>query len=78
MRWSGKQKLVVISNFDAKTTSGFNLTIPASIIKAWGLKNGSYTLKDALYGTTATLKVAKGVGTVQVTVAPLQSFIYVV
>ena len=77
VRWSGKQKLVVISNFDAKTTSGFNLTIPASIIKAWGLKNGSYTLKDALYGTTATLKVAKGVGTVDVSVKPLESFIYI-
>lgn len=77
VRWSSTQKLVVITNFDAQTTSHFNLTIPASIVKAWGLKSGSYPVKDALYGTTAILKVANGVGTVQVSIAPLQSFIYV-
>lgn len=76
VRWSNKQKLIIVSNLDAKQNSQFNLTVPASIISQWGLKNGSYKMKDALYGKSATLKVSNGVGTVQVSIAPLESFIY--
>ena len=76
VRWSEGQKLIIVSNLDAKQSSKFALTVPANIISQMGLKNGTYKLKDALYGKSATLKVANGVGTVQVAIAPLESFIY--
>lgn len=76
VRWSDKQKLIIVSNLDDKQTSKFNLAIPAEIISQFGLKNGTYKLKDALYGKAATLKVVNGEGTVEVTIKPLESFIY--
>lgn len=76
VRWSDKQKLIIVSNLDAKQNSKFNLIIPANIISQWNLTNGTYKIKDALYGKPATLKVANGIGTVQVSIAPLESFIY--
>ena len=77
VRWSDTQKLVVIANFSAVHTSYFDLKIPADIIAAWKLKDGTYPIKDQLYGkNTAQLHVVNGEGKIKISIAPLESFIY--
>ena len=77
VRWSETQKLVVIANFSAVHTSYFDLKIPADIIAAWKLKDGTYPIKDQLYGkNTAQLQVVNGEGKIKISIAPLESFIY--
>lgn len=61
-RWSATEKLVVVSNFDSYREVDYTLQIPAELIRLWGLKDGSYPMKDVLYGGTATLKVSQGKG----------------
>ena len=77
VRWSDTQKLVVVANFSDVKTSHFDLKIPVEIIKSWNLKDGIYMMKDQLYGKSKTeLRVANGVGTAHITIAPSESFIY--
>jgi hypothetical protein len=77
VRWSDTQKLFVIANFSAVHTSYFDLKIPADIIAAWKLKDGTYPIKDQLYGkNTAQLHVVNGEGKIKISIAPLESFIY--
>lgn len=76
VRWSTSEKLIVIANFSWQVTSNFDLKIPADVITTWKLKDGSYPLKDQLYGNTATLKVENGVGVVKVSVKPSESFVF--
>lgn len=77
VRWSGNEKLIVISNFDAGESYTFELKIPQGIIQEWSLKEGSFRVKDALYGKTVKeLKVIDGIGKLNVEIAPLESFIF--
>ena len=77
VRWSNVQKLIVITNFSWLTKSSFNLKVPADIIKKWNLKNGSYKLKEQLYNTkNASLKVENGIGTINIEINPLESFVF--
>ena len=76
VRWTAKEKLIVVANFSWVTTSSFELKIPAEVIKAWNIKDGLYDVKDQLYGSTAQLKVADGKGTIQLKVKPSESFIF--
>ncbi|PHR97199.1 MAG: alpha-amylase [Leeuwenhoekiella sp.] len=77
VRWSGEDKLVIVSNFDANDTFGFELQIPEHIIEVWQLKDGDYTMTDQLYGkTSGNLKVENGLGNMRVDVKPLESFVF--
>lgn len=76
VRWSANEKLIVVVNFSGEKDLYFDLKIPADIITTWELKDGSYPVKDQLYGGTTTLKVEHGVGTVKVNIQPNESFIY--
>jgi hypothetical protein len=77
VRWSDTQKLIVLTNFSSDVTNSFELKIPADIIGKWNLKDGSYTIKDQLYGKSTTqLQVVNGEGKASITIAPLESFIY--
>ena len=78
VRWSGDEQLIVVSNFDANDTFGFELKIPEDVIQKWKLSEGNYKIKDALYGSEHTLNVEKGRGEVRIDINPLQSFIFVV
>ena len=75
VRWSNKEKLVIVSNFSWLTTSNFELKIPNSVISEWKLKDGNYKLKDQLYGNDAVLKVANGMGSVSIILNPSESFV---
>lgn len=76
VRWTAKEKLIVVVNFSWVTTSHFDLKVPEEVIKTWNLKDGLYEVKDQLYGSTAQLKVIDGKGTVQLSVKPSESFIF--
>ena len=76
-RWSETQKLIVLTNFSADITSSFELRIPGDLIQKWNLKDGNYNVTDQLYKTSkVALQVVNGEGKVQITIAPLESFIY--
>ena len=77
VRWSDNQKLIVVTNFSWITTSSFELRIPADIIEKWGLKDGTYTLKDQLYNNSEIkMNVIDGEGKAKVVIKPSESFIY--
>jgi len=75
VRWSGDERLIVVSNFDANDRFGFELKIPEDIIRKWKLSEGNHHIKDVLYGNEHTLKVQNGRGEVRVDINPLESFI---
>ncbi len=76
VRWDEHEKLVVVSNFNAENTYGFDLQIPKDIISEWGLENGEYLLKDQLYNQyETTLKINDDQALLRVDVKPLESFI---
>ena len=76
VRWSGDERLIVISNFDVDRSYEFNLKIPSSLLAKWGIKEGSYMLRDMLYENEEQLKVQKNFGEIGVKLQPLESFIY--
>ncbi|MCL7763570.1 alpha-amylase family glycosyl hydrolase [Polaribacter sp. Z014] len=76
VRWSENEKLIIVSNFNAHDTYGFELGVPQDIIAKWKLKDGEYKVEDQLYKTySSTLKVENGEARVRVDVKPLESFI---
>ncbi|SDS08182.1 Glycosidase [Polaribacter sp. KT25b] len=76
VRYKGGEKLIIVANFNAENTYGFELGLPQNIIEKWNLKEGEYQLEDQLYQTyTSTLKVKNNKATVRVDVKPLHSFI---
>ena len=77
VRWSDAQKLIVVTNFSWITTSNFQLKVPADVIAKMGIKDGHYDLTDQLYGQSIVkLHVHGGVGAVQVSIKPSESFIF--
>ncbi len=76
VRWSEKEKLIVISNFDAERHYSFELKIPEDVIQKWKLGDGDYECTDMLYGSMAPLKVEQGSGKINVRLNPLESFIF--
>lgn len=76
VRWSASEKLIIVSNLSPDYAENFDLKISADIISNWKLKDGSYTVKDQLYGSSAILKVENGVGVVKISLKPSESFIF--
>lgn len=77
VRYSEKEKLVIVTNFSWVTESKFLLKIPTEIIKELRLSDGSYTVLDQLYEKEkATFKVSKGEGYIEVKIKPSESFIF--
>ncbi|NRD21791.1 alpha amylase C-terminal domain-containing protein [Winogradskyella litoriviva] len=76
VRWSDDEKLIIISNFNADNTYGFELQLPEDLVQKLELKDGEYQVKDQLYKTyTSTLKVENGKAEVRIDIKPLESFI---
>ena len=76
VRYSETEKLIIISNFNADNEYGFELQIPANIIKKWNLKEGEYQFKDQLYNEySSTLVVKNNEAKIRLDVKPLESFI---
>lgn len=75
-RWSDEERLLIVTNFNDEEGQAFQLNIPADLVQKWQLREGTYKLTDQLYGSTNELVVENGVGTIQIAMKPLQSFIY--
>ncbi|MCE1198167.1 MAG: alpha-amylase family protein [Marinilabiliales bacterium] len=75
-RWCKGQHLLITASFDPEKDHDFVLTLPTVLVDAWKLKDGSYSLIDQLNGDqTQTLNVSHGIGSVHLTVKPLESLI---
>ena len=75
-RFSESEKLIIISNFDTDKAHQFELKIPSEIIKKWHLNDGTFLLRDQLYGKKSfDLKVKNAEATVKILINPLESFI---
>ncbi|WP_298145611.1 alpha-amylase family protein [Flavobacterium sp.] len=75
-RYSAKQKLIIVTNFSWVSEADFTLEVPEALIKTWKFKDGSYPLKEKLYGNhTSTLEIKNGKGFVKLKLAPSESVI---
>jgi hypothetical protein len=75
LRWKGDERLLIVTNFDAKESFGFELQLPASAVQAWKLKDGNYLLKDQLSDHQGELVVLQKTGNIRIDLGPLQSYI---
>ncbi|WP_439183448.1 alpha-amylase family glycosyl hydrolase [Carboxylicivirga taeanensis] len=76
VRWSDSEQLIIACNFNSEKPATFTLQIPASIIEQWQIKEGAHKLSDQLYQSLNELVVTNNTGAVEITLDPLQSFIY--
>jgi len=75
VRWKGDEHLIIVSNFDAKDSFGFELQLPWEIIEAWKLEEGNYVLEDQLSDTKLELHVREGYAESRIDIEPLRSYI---
>ena len=76
VRWSATEKLIVVANFSKDHICTFDLKVPADVVAKWHLHDGTYPVKDQLYGSTTTLKITNGVGVLHVSIKGTESFIF--
>lgn len=77
VRWSDKEKLIIVTNFNQNTAVKCPVILPAGVVKKMNLKEGSYKMKDQLYLKNATeLIIKNGVGKFSIEIQPGESFIY--
>jgi len=75
VRWKGNEYLIIVTNFDARESFGFELQLPREIIDAWKLEDGTYELEDQLSDQLLELRVSGGSGVCRIDLEPLRSFI---
>lgn len=76
VRYTEGEKLLIVTNFNADNTYGFDLQLPQEVIAAMKLGNGTYAITDALYQEySTTLSITDGFGTARIDIAPLESLI---
>ncbi|WP_299120237.1 alpha-amylase family glycosyl hydrolase [uncultured Winogradskyella sp.] len=76
VRWSDDEQLIIISNFNANNTYGFELQLPEDLVAKLKLQDGEYEIKDQLYNAySSTLNVENGEAQVRIDIKPLESFI---
>ncbi|WKN41211.1 alpha-amylase family glycosyl hydrolase [Tunicatimonas pelagia] len=85
LRFTGNQRLLIVSNFDAHNTHSFNLKIPVTATQAMGLPEGStYSLQDIFQTeTTATMNtseviISEGDAGIPMNLPPLTSYIFTI
>jgi len=77
VRWSGEEKLLIISNFDLEKSYDIDFKLPPDVVSKWRLQTGKYILHEQLYGyQNLEMDLKDGVGHFSLKVEPLQSFIF--
>ena len=77
VRWSGDEKLLIVSNFDEGRTYRVDLKVPADLLKEWGLEDGTYGLEELLGERPGPgLIVEGGTGRLDLQLEPLGSRIF--
>jgi glycosidase len=76
VRYSKEQKFIIVSNFDAAESFGFELQLPKDLLTKWALQDGEYPLEERLYGNVnPSLIVENRTARVRVDLKPLESWI---
>ena len=76
VRWSDDEQLIVVSNFSATDTFGFELQLPENLVQKLHLSEGNHEVIDQLYNTyKSTLKITNNKASVRIDIKPLESFI---
>jgi glycosidase len=75
VRWKDNDRLIIVVNFDAARSFGFDLQLPPEIVDAWELKEGAHALDDRLSERLLELQVTGGQAGVRVELGPLESLI---
>jgi len=75
VRWKGEDRLVIVTNFDANESFGFELQMPRDLVQTWNLQDGNCPLQDQLGDRTLNLWVSGGEAKVRVDIEPLESLI---
>ncbi len=75
VRWKDDEKLIIVSNFDAENSFGFELQLSPEVQEFWKLNDGTYQLTDQISGKILELTVTAGIATTKVNINSLQSFI---
>jgi hypothetical protein len=76
LRWKGRDRLLVLSNFDRENATEFDLQIPSELVGRMKLIKESYTLQDELGSEREfELVVADSSAVVTIGLEPLESFI---
>ena len=85
LRFTDRQKLLVVTNLDAKHEQHFALKIPRVALEAMGLsEEGTYELRDIFRSdTTCTFSGGEGTGSsgdegIPLTLTPLQSLVFTI
>lgn len=75
VRWTDSQRLIVISNFSATTSTSLKLKVPAELIQQWKMADGIYPLGSLLDNKQSGLElhVQAGIGFVNLKLAALES-----
>ena len=75
VRWKGEERLIIVVNFDASETFGFDLQLPEELINLWNLQEGKYALRDQLSNETLTMTLTEDKAVTRIDIQPLQSLI---
>jgi glycosidase len=75
VRWKDMDRLIIVSNFDAFDSFGFELQLPGEVVEAWKLQEEHYTLADQLSEHRLELHVHDGQAKARIDLEPLQSYI---
>jgi oligosaccharide 4-alpha-D-glucosyltransferase len=76
-RWLDDERLIVVSNFSDESAYEGLLTLPRDIVAEWRLNSGRYSLDEQLYASNdGELVVHEGIGSFNVSLAPLESVVY--
>ena len=74
-RWKEEDRLIIICNFDGSDSYGFDLQLPADLVKVWNLAEGQHELECQLTGRKQMLEVHGGSASVRTDLEPLESLI---
>ena len=77
VRWTEKEKLIIVSNFETERSYEIALKIPQDIVSAWGLSEGSLELEE-VFGSEGeeALTIENGLGQIELVLEPLGSKIF--
>ena len=77
VRWSEKEQLIIVSNFDESNQYDLDLSVPADLISKWQLEDGDYLVEDQLKTSkNGYLYVQDGIGKIHINLSPLESSIF--
>ncbi|EIM76013.1 glycosidase [Nitritalea halalkaliphila LW7] len=75
VRWQGEERILVVSNFSASDSYGFELQLPEELVRTWAWKPGTYAVEELLEGVSMPALQVEDRATIRVDLAPLQSLV---